>query len=254
MKQVDERIPTNLRNLLILEVFGKTDRPLTPTEINEELGLPKQTVHRLCRTLEEEGFLVREVNGKRLQPSPRLRAMASGILYNTRNLTTVRQILLEVASAINETVNFVVPEDAGMIYVDRVETDWPFRIQLPAGSHVPFHCTASGKTFMASLAPGLRRSFVDNINLERLTPNTFVDVNALLGELAHVAQQGYAVDNEEFMEGMVAVAVPVRDGRGRYCASLAFHAPTQRLALKDALARRESLVDAARRLGEVWFA
>ena len=53
------RIPSNLRTLLILEVIGRSDRAMTATEINDEIGLPKQTVHRLVSTLEKEGFLNR---------------------------------------------------------------------------------------------------------------------------------------------------------------------------------------------------
>ena len=60
-KELEEnRIPSNLRTLLILEVIGRSDRAMTATEINDEIGLPKQTVHRLVSTLEKEGFLNRE--------------------------------------------------------------------------------------------------------------------------------------------------------------------------------------------------
>ena len=70
-----ERIPTNLRTLLILEILGAADTALTPTQINQHIDLPKQTVHRLCATLEATGFLVREADGKRLRPSRRARLM-----------------------------------------------------------------------------------------------------------------------------------------------------------------------------------
>ena len=59
--------PSNLRTLLILEVLGKSDRPMTATEINAVLNLPKQTVHRLCATLEEFGFITRLSNSKKYQ-------------------------------------------------------------------------------------------------------------------------------------------------------------------------------------------
>jgi len=249
MAKQEARIPTNMRTLLILEIMGKSDRPMTPTEINQYLRLPKQTVHRLCTTLEEEGFLIRERNGKRLQASPRLKNMASGILYSSRNQIALRQVLVDIAAQVKETVNFVVPEENGMMYLDRVETDWPFRIQLPVGSHVPFHCTASGKTFLASLSPSLRRSFVHGMRLKQKTRNTFDNPEKLLKELAIVAKQGYAVDNEEFMDGMIAIAVPVRDEESRYCASIAFHAPTQRMSLDAALACKDSLLQGARLLG-----
>ena len=248
-----DRIPTNLRTLRILEILGNSNRPMTPTEINQELQLPKQTVHRLCTTLEEEGYIVRETNGKRLQPSRRLKNLASGILYNSRNHIAVRQVLEEIANNVKETVNLVVPEESGMMYLERIETDWPFRIQLPVGTHVPFHCTASGKTFLASLTPAARRSFVNNIELEPMTPNTFIDKKSLLDELATIARQGYAVDNEEFMEGMVAIAVPIKDEKSRYSGAVAFHAPDQRLSLETAIARKDYLMDGARKLGEVLF-
>ena len=64
--------------------------------------------------------------------------MASGILHASRLHIARHQILQDVAATVGETVNFVVPEDAGMSYFDRVETDWPFRVQLPVGTHVLF--------------------------------------------------------------------------------------------------------------------
>lgn len=247
------RIPTNQRALLILEVIGRSDRSMTPTEINAELGLPKQSIHRLCTTLVEEGFLIPEPKGRRLRPTRRLRLMATGIMHASSFHIARHQVMLDVARKIQETINFVAPEDGGMTYLDRVETDWPFRIQLPVGTHVPFHCTASGKTFLASLAAAARKSMVQCLQLEQHTPNTLTDPTALLQELKKISKQGYAVDNEEFMEGMVAVAVPINDETGRYVASLAFHAPIQRISLENAVSKTTVLIDAAKMLRDVLF-
>jgi len=244
----EKRIPTNLRTLLILEILGRSDTPLTPTEINRELGLPKQTIHRLCDTLMREGFVIRDTTGKRLRPSRRLRQMASGILFTSQFHIARHQVLLDVAAQVSETVNFVVPEEKGMTYLDRVETDWAFRIQLPIGSHVPFHCTASGKTYLASLAPPARKSMVESLNLEKLTPNTHHEVGALMEELSIIAKQGYALDQEEFMQGMVAIAVPVKDPSGRFYSALAFHGPLQRLSIEEAIAKVDVLMEASKRL------
>lgn len=248
------RIPTNLRTLLILEVLGKSDRALTATEINEEIGLPKQTVHRLCTTLEQEGFLTRQGTSKRFQAARRLRDLGAGLLHNSRSHIARHQILVDVARQVGETVNFVAPEAEGMNYIDRVETDWPFRIQLPVGTHVPFHCTASGKSFMASLAPKARESFVASLELQKLTPMTRIDSGALLSELAQIARQGYSLDHEEFVEGMVAAAVPVRDDKGRFIAALAVHGPTQRIEDAEEIARSGVLQAAAIRLRRMLFA
>ncbi|MGB1034460.1 MAG: IclR family transcriptional regulator [Primorskyibacter sp.] len=224
-----DRIPTNLRTLLILEILGRSDQPMTATEINAELGLPKQTVHRLCTTLEQNGFLVRQGGSKRFVPARRLRALGAGLLFNSRLHIARRQILMEVARTYGETVNYVVPEEAGMRYLDRVETDWPFRIQLNVGTHVPFHCTASGKCFLASLPLRKRRSMVGTLRLTAETPHTHTTRDSLMRDLATIAEQGYALDNHEFMEGMVAIAVPITDPQGRFVASLACHGPSTRM-------------------------
>ena len=249
-----DRIPTNLRTLLILEIISQSDRALTATEINENLGLPKQTVHRLCATLEKNGFLVRQGGSKRFLPGRRLRALGTGLLHSSRHHIARRQILTEVARDLGETVNFVVPEADGMSYLDRVETDWAIRIQLPIGTHVPFHCTASGKCFMASLAPRAREKFVAALTLSPLTPRTHTDAQTLLDDLAAIAARGYSLDEEEFIEGMVAIAVPVCDADGRFVAALAYHGPTQRISIDDAIARKDKLLAAARRLNEALHA
>ena len=67
------------RILAILEQVASSDRPVTPTEINDNLNLPKATIHRLFTTLEDEFFLQREIDGKRFLPGIRLRKMALGV-------------------------------------------------------------------------------------------------------------------------------------------------------------------------------
>ena len=247
------RIPTNLRALLILEILGNSDRPLTATEINEVLGLPKPTIHRLCKTLEQNGFIARHGNSQKFHPARRLRALGSGLLRGSHLHIARRQILIDVASQVKETVNFLMPAPSGMRYVDRVETDWPFKIQMPIGTVVPFHCTAGGKCFLASLAPRARQSLVASLKLDKMTPTTWTDADALLDDLSVIAERGYSLDNEEFLEGMVAIAVPVTDTTGQFMAALAFHGPTQRLTVDEAIARKELLIDAANKLRTALF-
>lgn len=245
-----ERIPTNLRTMLILEAIGTETEPMTAAELGRVIGLPKQTVHRLCNTLVDEGFLVRGQDGG-LVPGRRARMMAAGTLHASSSHIARHQILRNLAEEIGETVNFVVPEEGGMSYKDRVETDWPFRVQLPIGSHVPFHCTASGKTFLSSRRKAERKQLVESMNLTAATENTLSTPELLLSELNTIARKGYALDNEEFIVGMVAVAVPIRDPQGRYIASIGVHGPAQRFSLETADGFAPMLHEASDRLSQV---
>lgn len=249
-----DRIPTNLRMLLILEVLGKSERPLTATQINEAMGLPKQTVHRLCATLEENGFVIRHGQSRKYQVARRLRELGSGLLNSSRDHIARRQILKDVAAQTGETVNYVVPDDSGMTYLDRVETDWAFRIQLPIGSTVPFHSTASGKCFLASLTPKARKAFIASLTFTKATARTISDSETLLTELATIRKNGYSLDQEEFAEGMLALAVPVTDNEGRFVAALAVLGPTQRMSVESTIAMKDAMQLAASKLQTALFA
>ncbi len=247
----DARIPTSLRNLLIIETIARKGQPMTPTEIGHEIGLPKQTVHRLCNDLIDQGFLTREPNGRSLLPGSRLRGIGSGVLHTSWSHIARRQILVRVAAEVEETVNFVVPGNGGMRYVDRVETNWPIRVQMPVGTEVPFHCTASGKSFLATLPLSKRRTFIGALNLQTFTPNTLDDPGRLLEDTIRTAERGYALDEGEFIEEMNAICVPVTDSHHRYIASLAFHGPKQRLPIETAIRRVESIRRGAQALRQV---
>ena len=153
-----------------------------------------------------------------------------------------------MARRIGETCNISVPDGLAMIYWDRVETEWPLKVQLPVGSRVPLYCTASGKLFLASLPPGRRRQLLARLDLQRRTPNTIADAAALEAALETIARSQMGTDNEEFIEGMIAIAVPIAEKSGRLFATLSFHAPVVRMSLEEAVGHADVLREAARDL------
>lgn len=244
-------IPTNLRLLMVIEEIARAGVPITPTEVNATLGLPKPTIHRLFSTLEEEGFVQRDIDGRSYSPGPRLRVLAGGILSSLRIRTARQAILKRLSHKIGETCNITLPDRDCMVYLERVETEWPLRIQLPIGTRVPLYCTASGKMYLSSLAPGHLTHYISATDLVARTPRTLTDPDALLAEIRQIRAQGYSLDREEFMEDMIAIAVPILDVNERLMATLAVHAPTQRFSIERALSYLESLREASASLSEL---
>jgi DNA-binding IclR family transcriptional regulator len=244
-------IPSNLRLLLVIEALAEAGVPVTPTEVNETLGLPKPTIHRLFATLEAEGFVQRDLDGRSYSPGPRLRRVAGGILSSLRIRTARQAILKDLSREIGETCNVALPDRDAMIYLERVETEWPLRIQLPIGTRVPFYCTASGKMYLSTLTAAHLERYVAATPLVARTPATLTDPDRLLAEIAAVRAQGHALDREEFMPDMIALAVPIRDAHDRLMATLSFHAPTQRFDLDRALTFRDALHAAAEKLARL---
>jgi DNA-binding IclR family transcriptional regulator len=240
-----ETIPTNLRLLLVLEEVARVGVPVTPTEVNAQLGLPKPTIHRLFSTLEEEGFLQRDIDGRAYSPGRRLRAMATGVLSSLRIRAARLAVLRKLSDVIGETCNIALPDRDSMIYLERVETEWPLRIQLPVGTTVPFYCTASGKMYLSTLPKTHLARYANSEQLVQNTENTIVTPGDLIRAVSTVRSEGYAVDAEEFMDGMIAVAVPIFDSNKRLMATLSFHAPTIRFTVEKALEYLPALREAA---------
>ena len=217
------------RVLDILETVAASERPLSPTDLAVQLDIPKASLHRLVGALEEQGYLQTRMNQRGLQPGYRLHRVALGVLASAPLQAQRRAILSTLSDEIGETCNVAVPDGSEMIYFDRAETHWPVRVQLQIGSRVPVCATAGGKMYLSSLPRAKREALVSHVKLEAYTANTLMDSQALLDDLDATAERGYALDNEEYIDGMVALAVPITNEDNRLYATLSFHAPCMRI-------------------------
>ncbi len=202
--------------------------------------------------LEAEGFLQPRLDARGYLPGRRLSSMAMGTISNNDHWRTERHSILQrLSDDVGETCNISVPDGSQMVYFDRVETHWPLRVQLQKNDRVPIHCTASGKLFLNNLPSTKRSRLLAKMELTQYTPNTIVQVNDLKTELKQLRKQNIGVDNEEFMHGMVAVAVPLSDEAGRFYGALAIHAPSARMPMSKALQQVPRMNAAAKELIEL---
>jgi len=243
-----ERGSTIHRVLDILDTVAAASKPISATEINEALDLPKATAHRLCAELEARGYLIKKINGKSYMPGNRLHEMATGVLSHSRFRAQRHSILEALSRKVGETCNIAYADNLRMAYSDRVETERPLKLSFPIETRVPLHCTASGKLFLASLTVKKCKAVIANIDLQKITKNTITDVDKLLQEIQSVRENNVSIDNEELFEGMIAIAVPITDKAGRFYSSLAIQAPQFRFSLEDAIRCTPLLREAAAEL------
>lgn len=213
--------------------MAASPRPLSATEINEVLGLPKATAHRLCAELEARGYLLKRINGKSYVPGNRLYDVAVGVLANERFSATRHAILTALSERVGETCNIAYPDGLYMAYSDRVETKAPLRLQFSIGMRVPLYCTASGKLYLSTLQKARRKSIVGKLDLVRHAKNTITDPDRLLEEIETIAEREVSVDNQELYDDVIAIAVPIKDRQGRFYSSLAVQAPAARVSIED---------------------
>jgi DNA-binding IclR family transcriptional regulator len=161
---------------------------------------------------------------------------------------TLHSILERLSERVGATCNFTTLSGRDVLYLDRVETSWPASMQLRPGSLVPTYCTASGKLLLATIDDARRTRLLETLDMQRLTERTVTDRAHLKTILGSVAACGYALDDEEFMPGLIALAVPVVGPRGRVLGAVALHAPRDQMSLEEAIELRPLLQAAARDL------
>jgi DNA-binding IclR family transcriptional regulator len=224
-----------VRAFRVLEVLAAARNPLSLTDLVTALGLPKQTVHRILGQLVDAWLVTRSAGERSYECSARVRRLAVDVLMHTGPAAARHALLEQLARKIGETCNLTMLSGNDVVYVDRVESEWPLRVHLQPGSHVPLHCSASGKLLMSFLPKLQRDRLIDTLPLRAYSERTITDPDALRAELATTRKRRLAINDQEHLQGLIAVAVPVMLKRGRACAAIAIQAPVGRLTLDDLL-------------------
>ena len=232
--EINGDTPT-MRLFALLEVIASKDQFFSLQGLAEETRLPKPTLHRMLQQLEGAGLLERSVDGRQYGTGVRLRRLAENLLLNDILHGARHAVLRHLVAEVGESCNLTALAGSEVVYLDRVETAAPLRFYLHTGSRVPVHCSASGKVFLAEMTLSQRQRLLAHAPLEAYTPKTLTTMEQLEKEIKQIKRQGFALDNEEFLPGLlcVAVLVPTASGRSNLC--VAVQAPIMRLTPDKAL-------------------
>lgn len=239
------------RSLALLQLLTMSGRAMSLAELSELLELPKTTVHRLCTRLLALEYITRDLNERFYIAGPALRQLAFNALTHDSLSGLRHKLLADLVAKIGETCNFTTRDGATVLYLDRVECQRPWRLTMKIGVRVPLHCTASGKLFLAYMPKSERDRMLSHLPLEPLTNNTLTNRKALDAALKLTRQRGYGFDQEEFIPGLIALAVPVHDKNQDIRAALAMHCPTSEVSEKQALNNLGQLKQIAAKMGQL---
>jgi DNA-binding IclR family transcriptional regulator len=242
-----------LRAFALLEHLVNAEGPVSLADIAQDVDLPKASLHRMLASLEAGGLVIREPGQKNAYViGPRLAQLGLGVMMHSGARRLRHAILAHLVADLGETCNLTMLHETEVLYLDRMEAPWPLRLDLKPGSHVPAHCSASGKLLLAMLPREQRSAIVHTLKLERFTPNTITDPELLEAELDRTAHKRIAIDNEEFVAGIACVAAPVMGENNTCIAAIAVHAPVSRAPLSRALEFVPRLQDAAQELAKTF--
>ena len=235
--ETDSLAPAVTRAATILDVLADNDGEAAgPSEIARRLGLPKSSIANICGALADAGLVRRVGTGFAL--GRRLAELGGAYLATVDQVQEFYEASRQLEAGSEETVQFAVLDGLEMTYLARHDGRQPVRLTSGIGRRLPASCTATGKAALASLDDTeLARRFEGVTSLPKLSARSHATVPELMTDLAEVRRRGYAVDDEETMEGVVCYGILVRGrqpGEGPYAASftlLKVRATDERVAL-----------------------
>jgi DNA-binding IclR family transcriptional regulator len=213
----------------VLDLFIDGGASYTLKGVSERLGIPKSTAHGILHAMHRKGYLTLDSVTKSYAVSLRL----VGRLSATPAIEIVRQRarshLERLSSAVGETTKLIAFERTHSVAIDFVDGNGPLKYAVVLGQRWPFHTTGGGKLYLAQFDDVTLREMLSEAPLEQITPNTVVDVDALVAEVAQVRRDGWARQREEIHDGIAGFAAPVRDDGGKLLAALVVMGPTDRV-------------------------
>jgi len=203
------------------------------SELSRALGVHKTTASRLAATLAHHGLLERGEND-RYRLGFALVYLAGEVMADLDVVTVSRPVVQQLAETTRETVNLGVLHAGAVVCVDQASGSSSVMSVSWIGKRTPLNCTANGKVLLAAMDPAqLDRVLAEP--LERCTPRSIVDPEALRADLERCRRNGFAATVEELEEGLNAVAAPVHRGDGQIIAALSIAGPAFRLRPVDLL-------------------
>lgn len=218
------------RGLAILQCFTSDIHLLGIADIADRLGMNRSTTHRYVVTLVALGFLEQPANARRkYRLGPKVHDIGMATL-NARPLRAlVRPHLCRIRTELSYTVSLGVLE-GDLLIIDRLpgyRGHAKLKVNLGVGSRLPTYCTSMGKMLLAHLPEEDLENAICGVILEQWGPNTVRSKRALRRELEQVHSVGFAVDDEELIQGGRAIAIPLRSKTGKVVAAIEVSAPTQ---------------------------
>lgn len=217
--------------LQLFEVFRTAEKEeFGVTELSNALGLHKNNVFRLLATLSSCGYIEQNTSTENYRLGIGIFNLGQKFIHKLGILKLARPFMKKITQEVNESAYIGILREGNAIYLGISETAHPVRVASRVGKDVPAYATAIGKAQLAYASEEEINKIYPETRLKRYTPNTIVSLAELKRQLKDVSVNDYAIDNEEYEQGVRCVAVPIKDYLGVPVAALSVSAPVSRMS------------------------
>lgn len=230
-ESADDRsvVKTLLKGLDLLDIVAEANRPLSVSDIAEAHDLDMGTVHRFLNTFVRKRYIAQDPHTKQYFLGAKVLRL-SRMFYEQHHIYDLsRSELIELSGLCQETVQLsVISAIPCAILVDEIKGSDAAAVSMAIGTQLPLHCSAAGKVLLAMHEEEVRERIVDNLSLDNCTKQSITKKQQLLAHLQDIKKQGWAEENNEFSEGLHAIAAPIFNVHQQPVAALSIVCPAFR--------------------------
>lgn len=224
------KVPNLEKGLSVLEYLSLHPKGKSLQEIRIELDISQTTTYRMLNTLVRLDYLAYNEDSKRYRLSMKVLNLGFRSLNEHNLLEKVLPHLRDLRDKVKETACFGVLGDEKGIFIEQAQGVHTFNFILSPGKPFELHCSAPGKIIMAYLPNAVRDRYLSYMQFTKYNERTITTRQAYLKELEKAYKNGYAVDNEEELSGVICIGAPVLNFTGYPCGAIWISGPKDRLA------------------------
>ena len=234
----------------VIEHINDDSKVYRASDIARALGKNRTRVFRILKTLEMRGYVDYNADTQGYRLGVKFLQIGENVRERLDLRREAETILVELSRKTGDSAHLLILQGTRAVTIDRRQGDNRLQVASPIGQSLPLYVGASPKILLAYLPDEERERIVKGIELERFTDNTIADLNELREYLTIIRQQGYAVDEEDYEQGVYAIGVPVFDFTGRVIAGITITTPGSRYSTQRKQELIDLVVEAGKRLSE----
>lgn len=224
-----EIVQSVVKALSILELVSENEVGLI--ELSKKVELNKTTVHRLLNTLIYTGYVIQNPENNKYKITSRALSLSGNFLKGLDIVKIARPYIRELSEVANEVVHLVALDGEDIVYIDKIDSENTIRMHSYIGKRIPIYSTAVGKAFIAYSD---EESFDEiwkriSSHIKKLTPNTITDKEIMYEEIKKIREQGFAIDDEENELGVICIAAPIFNFKGKMEYAISISTPQIRI-------------------------
>lgn len=222
----DGYVQSFARGLQVIRSFSAAAPRQTLSEVAQRTGLTRAGARRILLTLQALGYV--HADDRLFSLTPRILDLGFAYLSSMPIWNLAEPVMEDMVAQVRESCSAAVLDATDIVYVLRVPTHKIMHITLGVGSRLPAWCTSMGRVLLADLPDAEVRARLAASDVQAYTRHTVTAPDALLARVVQARRQGWCIVNQELEEGLISVAVPVRDRSGRVVAALNFSGQANR--------------------------